>query len=128
VKKLIVLLLLVSYSLASVGATAHLHYCMNELVKFSFEEEQDEKCGRCGMTEKKGGCCSEEHEQIKLKADHQAEANTQIDFPEFSVAELPNPIELPATIASPIAIDFPVSHAPPLLRERLYLLHCLFLI
>ena len=62
------------YGSATMGATVHLHYCMDELVGWSLWHSENEECGRCGMKEDKTGCCKDEHKHFKLKADHQKAA------------------------------------------------------
>ena len=69
-KKVFVLLLLIIYGSATMGATVHFHYCMNKVVGWSLVDNQDHKCHTCGM-EKKGGCCKDSKAQIKLAADQQ---------------------------------------------------------
>lgn len=128
-KKIAVILLLLIYGTATMGATIHMHYCMNELVGWSlWHGEKDKECGRCGMKEKKGGCCKDEHKQVKLKTEHQKSVTAQyIQF--LDVPALVTPIVDYSFKGTPIALDFPVSNAPPKIpRERLYILHCVFLI
>lgn len=128
-KKIVVILLLLIYGSATMGATIHMHYCMNEFVGWSlWHGKKDKECGKCGMKEKKGGCCKDEHKQIKLKAEHQKNATAQyIQF--LDVPELVTPIADYSFKGTPIALDFPVSNPPPKIpRERLYILHCVFLI
>lgn len=111
------------------GATIHMHYCMSELVGWSlWHGEKDNECGRCGMKEKKGGCCKDEHKQVKLKTEHQKSTTAQyIQF--LDVPALITPIADYSFKGKPIALDFPVSNAPPKIpRERLYIFHCVFLI
>jgi hypothetical protein len=122
-------LLLLIYGTASMGATIHLHYCMNEFVGSSlWHGEKDNKCGKCGMKEKKGGCCKDEHKQLKLKTEHQKSAIA----PYFQLLDAP-------ALVTPIAafnfkgtvapLTFTLSHAPPNTpEERLYILHCIFII
>jgi hypothetical protein len=129
-KKFVVLILAFLYLSASVGATVHFHFCMNEFVGWSLSHDKDDKCGKCGMDEKdKDGCCKDEHKHFKLKTDHQ----------KTNVAEFINLVIAPA-LAVP-AVDFtfhpsinstesyPTCHAPPDIgKNKLHVLHCLFLI
>jgi hypothetical protein len=48
-KKTAVILLLLIYGSATMGATVHMHYCMNEFVSWSLLHSKDDICGRCGM-------------------------------------------------------------------------------
>lgn len=128
-KKIVVILLLLVYGSATMGATIHLHYCMNEFVGSSlWHSDKDNECGKCGMTEKKGGCCKDEHKQLRLKTDHQ----------KTTVAQYLKLLDEPALITpivtfnfkeTLVSLSFPVSNAPPKIpRERLYILYCAFLI
>ena len=111
------------------GATIHMHYCMNEFVGWSlWHGEKEKECGTCGMKEKKGGCCKDEHKQVKLKTEHQKSATAQyIQF--LDVPALITPVADFSFKVTPTSLAFPVSNAPPKIpRERLYILHCVFLI
>jgi hypothetical protein len=129
VKKIVVIFLLLIYDFTTIGATVHLHYCMNEFVSWSlWHGKDDNKCGKCGMKEKKGGCCKDEHKQFKLKTDHQKSAVAQyvqlLDAP-----ALLTPVAAFNFKVNAVTLNFPVSNAPPKIpRERLYILNCVFLI
>lgn len=128
-KKIVVILLLLIYGSATMGATIHMHYCMNEFVGWSlWHGEKEKECGKCGMKEKKGGCCKDEHKQVKLKTEHQKSATAQyIQF--LNVPALITPVADFSFKVTPTSLAFPVSNAPPKIpRERLYILHCVFLI
>ena len=128
-KKIVVILLLLIYGSATMGATIHMHYCMNEFVGWSlWHGEKEKECGKCGMKEKKGGCCKDEHKQVKLKTEHQKSATAQyIQF--LDVPALITPVADFSFKITPTSLAFPVSNAPPKIpRERLYILHCVFLI
>ena len=129
-KKFVVLIFAFLYLSASVGATVHFHFCMNEFVGWSLSHGNDDKCGKCGMEEKdKDGCCKDEHKHFKIKTDQQ----------KTNVTELINLVIAPAlsapvpdfTLDPPINITegYPVCHAPPDIgKNKLHVLHCLFLI
>lgn len=125
-----VILLLLIYGSATMGATIHLHYCMNKFAGWSlWHDEKDNECDKCGMEENKNSCCKDEHKQVKLKAEHQKTVAAQyIQYiaapalitpaPDFNFR--PNPV---------ISHAFPLSNAPPeISKERLFILHCVFLI
>ena len=101
---------------------------MNEFVGWSLWHDEDNACDKCGMTEKKGGCCKDEQKLVKLKADQQKAVVAQ--YLQLSTT--------PGIVTTFFTADFvsiqlpdylPVSHAPPpLLKERLYVFHCVFLV
>lgn len=53
--------------MVSTGIAMEIHYCMGERSGIDFFSGKDDKCGKCGMTEKKGGCCSNEKKFYKLE-------------------------------------------------------------
>jgi hypothetical protein len=127
-KKAAVILLLVIYSSTTMGATIHLHYCMNDFVGWSLRHGKNNKCGKCGMKEKKDGCCKDEHKQIKLKAEHQKSTPAQY-IQTMDAAALITPTAAFSFRGVSIPLNFPLSNAPPeISKERLYILHSVFLI
>lgn len=116
------------YSAATMGATVHLHYCMDKFVGWTLlHGEGDNECGNCGMKEKKGGCCKDEHKQIKVDTDHQ----------KSSVLKYNLLFEGPALVTAFASYEFktiipsfctPLSNAPLISLKRLHLLNCVFLI
>ena len=66
-KKILVSILAVFYLASSVGATVHLHYCMDKFINWSLLKGGD-KCNKCGM-EKDGGCCKDENKFVKNNSD-----------------------------------------------------------
>jgi hypothetical protein len=101
---------------------------MNAFAGWSLWHGKDSKCGKCGMKEKKGGCCKDEHKQIKLKSEHQkstaAEYIRLLDAP-----ILISPITIFSLSEAFISFNFPLSNAPPkTAEERLYILYSVFLI
>jgi hypothetical protein len=77
-KKILVSILAVFYLASSVGATVHLHYCMDKLVNWSLLKDDGDKCDKCGM-EKDGGCCKDEDKFVKNNIDQKvAESSIQL--------------------------------------------------
>ena len=129
-KKAVVILLMLIYGSATMGATVHLHYCMNEFVGWSLLHNDDGKCGKCGMEEQdKEGCCKDEQKQFKLKTDHPNAGFTafltMVSAPAI-VTEFPNFTFHPPL---PTTIKYPTFDAPPDINNiKLHVLHCVFLI
>jgi hypothetical protein len=92
-KKIAIILLLCVYSVSSIGATIHLHYCMGKFVNWSVTHIENDVCEKCGMKEDadKKGCCKDEHKEIKIKSEHQkAGLQAEVVKPFFtSVIEKP---------------------------------------
>jgi hypothetical protein len=119
------------YGAATMGATVHMHYCMNKLVGWSLHHDKEDTCGRCGMEEKdKDGCCKDEQKHVKLKVDHQ-KSNISHLVTFMASPALVSPVvdvDINATVTT-LSATYPASHAPPDIdRKRLYLLHGVFLI
>ena len=70
VKKIALSLIMVVYMTVSSGMAMEIHFCMGERTGSGFYTSSNDTCGRCGMKEKKGGCCSDEQKFIKLSEDH----------------------------------------------------------
>jgi len=121
---------LLIYGSTTMGATVHLHYCMNEFVGWNLFHDKDESCGKCGMKEKdKGGCCKDEHKHFKLKVDHQKSNTAQLAAIFISPALVTSAIDFNFTSYNCVAEKYPTCHAPPDVgKERLHILNCVFLI
>lgn len=127
-KKALIILLLIIYGSATMGTTIHMHYCMNKYVGGSlWHGKEDNKCGKCGMKEKKDGCCKDEHKQAKLTTDHQKAATQFVELTEVP-AFVTSLIDIVVSVSS-VSINHPIPNGPPkTLRGRLYILNCVFLI
>jgi hypothetical protein len=124
VKKIFALILSIVYLTSSVGATVHLHYCMDKLVNWSLKDEGDE-CKNCGM-EKDGNCCKDEQKFVKNNLDQSITGAIQL-------------LQSPATDTHfsfisfvddhsyPIINEHPISHSPPTDDDIDILIHnCVF--
>lgn len=113
-KKGIVILLLLIYSVSTIGATINMHYCMNQFAGWSLTSEKKEKCAKCGM--RNTGCCKDEKKQIKLTLDQQKSSlNLAIAAP-LGVAE--NKIisfQINKFVSFNNNYTLPYLHAPPLI-------------
>src|ERR1022692_2370213 len=129
-EKLVAIFFFIICGFTTVGATVHMHYCMNKYIGASFYHSREKKCANCGMDKSKSkGCCKDEHKFIELKREHQKTGNGYV----FSI--LSNLPVVPAfsfqdqVPASSIIRSYPAIHAPPdKSGQKLYLLDCFFLI
>lgn len=116
--------MLLLYSFATVGATVHMHYCMNRLTGISLIDTKQAVCNNCGMLKTKArGCCHDECKQIRLQADQLI--TTACEAPvQFALALPPQAVTYNHTI-NPLAITVEkVSHAPPNRQlQKLYIQH-----
>ena len=95
-KKILVSILAVFYLASSVGATVHLHYCMDKFIDWSLLKGDGDKCNKCGM-EKEGGCCKDENKFVKNNVDQK-------------IAESSIQLEQMAAVATPAAFIYTSEH------------------
>ena len=128
-KKIAAIFFLIIYGFTSVGATVHIHYCMNELVGWSLSKTETEKCGKCGMEkESDDGCCKDVHKQLQLKDSHKKVDSSGLpDFTGISI--LPQTNFIINTLYSFTPVRGSAIHPPPLINlPKLHILNCAFLI
>jgi hypothetical protein len=111
-KKILIGILTIVYMTVSSGIVMEIHYCMGKKAGVDFFGAKDDKCGKCGMIEKKGGCCSDEHKFVKLEDSHKNVYNT-IDFTTSEVAVVTvYPLynwQMPNTVIASVVNN----HSPP---------------
>ena len=72
-KKILVVILLVTYAFASSEASVDLHYCMGKLIGWNFDYTSKNDCHNCGMqTKPDKGCC--DNKQLILRIDREQQA------------------------------------------------------
>ena len=69
------------------GATVHLHYCMDKFINWSLLKGGD-KCNKCGM-EKDDGCCKDENKFVKNNIDQKA-AESAIQLIQMAAVATPS--------------------------------------
>ncbi len=82
VKKILLSILTFTYLMLSTGIAMEIHYCMGKKAGIDFYKLENEKCGRCGMLEKKNGCCNDEHKFYKIEDSFKHSSNN-INFSFF---------------------------------------------
>lgn len=124
-KKILASILAIFYLSFSVGATIHLHYCMDELINWSLTKSDGDKCDKCGM-EKDGGCCKDEDKVIKNVVDQTIAASVVQSIRVLSAAAHVDFISTSENSSS--LIDrYPICHAPPLINaDEIYIMNCVF--
>ena len=131
-KKFIVAILAVLYLSTSVGATVHLHYCMDKLANWSLSHSNSSKCSKCGMEKNHGatkdGCCKDEHKVIKNSKDQNLAQASFYLIQITSIPHLASSNELPAIDVSSVTESNPISHAPPRNIVSIFIRNCVFLI
>jgi hypothetical protein len=110
-KKVLVSILAVFYLASSVGATVHLHYCMDKFIDWSLLKGGD-KCNKCGM-EKDGGCCKDENKFVKNNVDQKV-AESAIQLLQMATVATPTALIYPSEhYFSSLTQAYPTSNAPP---------------
>lgn len=125
-KKILVSILAVFYLTSSVGATIHLHYCMDKLINWSLLKGEGDKCGKCGM-EKDGGCCKDEDKFVKNNVDQNIAESAVQSMQGLSTAALFAFINSSENYFPSLIERYPVCHPPPLISAgEIYILNCVF--
>lgn len=127
-KKLVVILLMVAYSITSFGITIHLHYCMNKFV----ESGIDNKSGICndmvmmdGMEKDK--CCKHEYKQLKVE-NHYKDTVSVISYNKFILVIIPDyPFQIPLnSIATIVKNDFIKQPCRRGRNNKIYIFNCVY--
>ena len=125
-KRILVSILAVFYLASSVGATVHLHYCMDKFIDWSLLKSDGDKCDKCAM-EKDGGCCKDENKFVKNNVDQKV---TESAIQLIQMAAVATPTAFIYTSEyhfTSIIQENSLSHAPP--RNNgigIHILNCVF--
>lgn len=68
-------ILAILYLVISSGIALEIHYCMGKRAGVELYGTGSDKCGRCGMTDTKSGCCHDEYKLYKLDDSHKLVSN-----------------------------------------------------
>ena len=137
-KKVFVAILAFLYLGSSVGATVHLHYCMNKLVSWGFGENKSNKkaCPFCGMAKKTNGnhcarhtngCCKDEQKFIKVEKDQKASVFGYSFLKHFDDLISYSVGTTSVYNAFSPVLEYTTSHAPPF-KEKVpvFIRNCVF--
>lgn len=125
-KKLYIGILAIIYMAVSSGIAVELHYCMGSKAGMELYGSVNEKCGKCGMTENKTGCCHDEFKFYKINDSHKTASN-DISFtaPEFAVINEYNIFNWQMPQSSALAIVN--NHSPPdYTKPDVCIMNCVF--
>ena len=111
-KKIYLGILAVLYMAISSGVAMELHYCMGKKAGMDLYGSANDKCGKCGMKEKKTGCCHEEYKFYKLNDFHKTVVN-EINFSTNQTAVLNNHIIYDWQAPENFVLITPKNNAPP---------------
>jgi hypothetical protein len=113
------------YITVASGIVVNIHYCMGRLSAVDYGYNSNDKCGKCGMENKKG-CCHNESKFVKLADDQQvAKANIAIAQVPSEINSFYVDLSQPAQgLEKIIALQY---HSPPDKQlNSVYLLNCVF--
>jgi len=126
-KKVTIAILATLYLLVTCGVSVNFHYCMGKLRSVDVGYSANDRCGKCGMSTKKSGCCHDQTHWFKVNDNHQGNtAFVSISAPAMDIAH-PEPVQSLAPIFYHL-ITTSGNHSPPLLRSQqdLNTLYCVF--
>lgn len=125
-KKAIIAILAILYVTVASGVVVNVHYCMGKIASVEYGYDNHDKCGKCGMSSKKKGCCHTEYKLVKVEDEHRL-ANAQVDF--LAVPAL-LPVHSSLFPAPPAGEEIYLArqyHSPPDVRSNaVYLRNCVF--
>jgi len=76
-KKVFLAILTMLYMTVASGIGVEIHYCMGKRAGVElYGPSPDTKCNKCGMKDKKTGCCHDQHKFYKLSDSHKNVTNT----------------------------------------------------
>ena len=128
-KQFAAFILLIIYFVTSTGGTINYHFCMGEVADFSFWENEEKNCGRCGMEKQESedkGCCRDERQWIKIEDDQKTNTN-KLEISRLQPEAISFVFFNNWFFASQNHHPFPESKAPLRSCElAVYLLNCVF--
>lgn len=126
-KKLVAIILLVTYFLVSSGFAVNLHYCMNKFHSWELGAADDDNCDKCGMnTEESNGCCRDEVKVLKLQQD---QVTAKAAVYQFSIPVLPTTFIswfLTPDTHKVAIIEYRIKGPPLISKQDTYLNNCVF--
>lgn len=111
-KKILLGILTMMYMTVSSGFAMQVHYCMGKKAGVDLYGTASDKCGRCGMKEKKAGCCHDELKFYKLSDSHKNVTNN-ISFAGTEVAIINEYPVFDWNLPSDVALNIVNNHSPP---------------
>ncbi len=111
-KKILLSIVTILYMGMSSGIAMDVHYCMGKMAGVDFYTTSNDKCSRCGMKEKKGGCCNDEHKFYKLSDSHKNVVNNLHFYTgDICIIDNSSMLNRQPGIYEPVIVNS--DHAPP---------------
>src|SRR4051812_35300933 len=125
-RKTLVSITMVCYLAVTSGVVVNFHYCMDRLASTKLFATETRFCNKCGMHNKKNGCCHDDIKVIKVQdAQQQSACITAFQFPDAG-----NMVHSSFNFLQRYGVQRSgrwQNHSPPLSPdEQAYLLNCNF--
>ena len=127
-KKILLILLICSYSFATMGFSLREFYCCGKLKSVTLEltPNNKETCSKCN---EKKDCCNSKYHFFKVKENHISGKDADVTHKYFLVSGLPPSVVYEISFSSPLIDVINGSHAPPLYTGvPIYISNCIFII
>ena len=114
-KRFLVTLLSVLYMAGAMGATVHIHYCMNRFMSASLIDKDEDRCAKCGMKkdERKKDCCKDEHKTFKTNVHQQTKVSFGVPQQQVFLPHEHHYNAYQFSFHTPVINTSAHSHAPP---------------
>ena len=119
-------ILAIVYMAVSSGIAMEIHYCMGKKAGVEFYGSSGDKCGKCGMTDKKTGCSHDEYKFYKISDSYKTVSN-DINFNAGEIAVVNDHYLFDWQMPENIALTAVNNHSPPDYTEpSACIMNCLF--
>lgn len=128
-KKALVILLLISYTLCAFGVSINFHHCSGHLKYVTLKDNQKKKC--CKKKVMPPGCCKDSQVKFKKSGSDFLGKQSELSFQTILLADLPAPCGFPVntTRVYKVAEKNINNNSPPdVYYPPLYILNEVFLI
>lgn len=129
-KKLTILIFALVYISTSSGVLINKHYCMGELVNWSFTHDKNQNCTVCGMAEADSDfCCNDEKKFLRIDNDQHITAGENPSAI-TNAAFIPIDFFISTPVCISLLTDSPVRYNKNLLWQTvpLFISNCTFII
>ena len=119
-------ILAILYITVTSGVIVNVHYCMGSIASVDYGYDDHDTCGKCGMTEKRTGCCHSELKLVKVDDEHQ-QVPASIQSFEMPVSIIPDEIVWIDPAPTQLALtSFTYDDPPDPYSNSVYLHNCVF--
>lgn len=124
-KKLLVILLLLLYSVSSLGVVIHLQYCCGKLESFGLSSEKKMNCTGHKTHELTNPCCDEKQAVLKLSNDQEPSKVFYAHFGAHAINPHRETTYLDSSISCKLSSSVLVNQSPPT-SPLLFILNCTY--